>query len=187
MADDVRVLTLREEAHWDSKWKGGNTTRGAHRRGGKGPQKGAGRPKLYPGVLTYTTTIKLSEPELMHAMWAGRGKIARGMRIALEFYSKHHPVPGSPVLDRYAMADRIDALKKAGRIEQLLAMAEGRDPYEVEERTPTTPAPELMDTSWISYARICDSCGVSFVGSDPRFCPVCHAKAHAGSPLGESP
>jgi hypothetical protein len=34
---------------------------------------------------------------------------------------------------------------------------------------------------------ICDTCGVSFVGSDPRLCPVCHAKAHAGSPLGKSP
>jgi hypothetical protein len=27
--------------------------------------------------------------------------------------------------------------------------------------------------------RICGTCGVCFVGADPRFCPVCHAKAHA--------
>ena len=31
--------------------------------------------------------------------------------------------------------------------------------------------------------RICETCNASFIGSDPRFCPVCHAKAHAGSPI----
>lgn len=36
-------------------------------------------------------------------------------------------------------------------------------------------------------ARICGTCGVSFVGSDPRFCPVCHAKAHnREGPFGEN-
>ena len=31
---------------------------------------------------------------------------------------------------------------------------------------------------------ICPTCGVSFDGADERFCPACHAREHAGSPLG---
>ena len=31
----------------------------------------------------------------------------------------------------------------------------------------------------------CPTCGDKFRGADDRFCPKCHAKAHAGSPLGD--
>ena len=64
--------------------------------------------------------------------------------------------------------------------------------YLSKEISMVKPKPKQKKTSppkpvgWL-MTRICDTCGVSFVGSDPRFCPVCHAKAHAGSPLGESP
>ena len=32
----------------------------------------------------------------------------------------------------------------------------------------------------------CPTCGTKFRGADDRFCPTCHAKAHAGSPLGDA-
>ena len=45
----------------------------------------------------------------------------------------------------------------------------------------------MIQPSPRAIARICDTCGVLFFGADPRFCPVCHARAQKYGPLGESP
>jgi rubrerythrin len=34
---------------------------------------------------------------------------------------------------------------------------------------------------------ICPTCGETFRGADERFCPKCHEREHAGSPLGSGP